>query len=119
MVFEKTRSLFTRVHTNFKTSGRLDTSAQSFLGELVSFLPALSGGGERAVTDESRRVALLFVCYQVGTPQEMTELINFSSRAAPNDVGIEDSVTGEPKNMARAVNEDVKLDPHIVLPAVE
>jgi hypothetical protein len=88
------------VHTNFKTSGRLDTSAQSFLGELVSFLPALSGGGERAVTDESRRVALLFVCYQVGTPQEMTELINFSSRTAPNDVRIEDSVTGEPTNTA-------------------
>jgi hypothetical protein len=63
-------------------------------------LPALSGGGERAVTDESRRVALLFVFYQVGTPQEMTELINFSSIAAPNDVGIEDSVTGEPTNMA-------------------
>jgi hypothetical protein len=52
------------------------------------------------MTVESRRVALLFVCYQVGTPQEITELVNFSSRASPNDVGIEDSVSGEPTNMA-------------------
>jgi hypothetical protein len=37
MVFEKTRSHFTKIHANFKTSGILDTSAQSSLGELVSF----------------------------------------------------------------------------------
>jgi hypothetical protein len=97
MVIEKTRSLFTNIHENSTTSDRLDTSAQSFLGELVRFLPILSGGGEREVTEESRRVALIWFFYQVGTPQGMTELVNISPRASPNDVGIEDSVSGEPK----------------------
>jgi hypothetical protein len=95
-MFEKTRVLFTRVHANWTKSGNLDTSTDSFFEELISFLPIRSGGGVQVVTEESRRVAILFVAYQVGTPAEATELVHFSSRAAPEDVGIEESaIAGE------------------------
>jgi hypothetical protein len=93
---EKTRVLFTRVHANWTKSGNLDTSTDPFFEELIYFLPIRSGGGVQVVTEESRRVAILFVTYQVGTPAEATELVHFSSRAAPEDVGIEESaIAGE------------------------
>jgi hypothetical protein len=94
-VFEKTRVLFTRVHANWAKSGNLDTLVGSFLGELVTFLPVRPGGGIPAVTEEARRVAILFVAYRVGTPSEVTDLIHFTSRAAPDDVGLEESVVAD------------------------
>jgi hypothetical protein len=55
-MFEKTRVLFTRVHANWTKYGNLDTSTDSFLEDLISFLPIRSGGGVQVVTEESRRV---------------------------------------------------------------
>jgi hypothetical protein len=63
---------------------------------IQQFLPIRSGGGVQVVTEESRRFAILFFAYQVGTPAEVAELVQFYSRAAPEYVGIEQSaIAGE------------------------
>jgi hypothetical protein len=59
---------------------------------VVTFLPVRSGGGIQAVTEEARRVAILFVAYRVGTPYDVIDLIHLTSRAATDDIGLEESV---------------------------
>jgi hypothetical protein len=59
---------------------------------VVTFLPVRSGGGIQAVTEEARRVAILFVAYRVGAPYDVIDLIHLTSRAVPDEVGLEELV---------------------------
>jgi hypothetical protein len=96
-VFLKIRVCFSQEFTQIGQNPAILTLPRTHSSKsLFLFLPIRSGGGVQVVTEESRRVAILFVAYQVGTPAEATELVHFSSRAAFEDVGIEESaISGE------------------------
>jgi hypothetical protein len=56
---------------------------------MLKFLPPTSGRG--GISEEGKRILLLFVALNVGTSQEDTELLNFTCKEAQADVVTEEA----------------------------
>lgn len=82
--FASIRSLFTKAYHNFSVSGQNDGEASQF----CNFVPRAPGSTQ--IARKSKLLCILFYALRCGTPEEDTDILNFTMKLAPHEMGYDD-----------------------------